>query len=140
METKAIKLFLRLSISIAFLSAVADRFGFWSKEASAWGNWDGFLKYTRLINPWVPDSLIPTLAVIATGAEILFALFLLVGFKTELVGKLSGLLLLLFALSMTFSTGIKGVLDYSVLSASAGAFAISLIREKYLELDNLLSK
>jgi thiosulfate dehydrogenase (quinone) large subunit len=136
METKAVKLFLRFAVSVGFLSAVADRFGFWNKEVSAWGNWDSFLKYTHLINPWIPNSLIPT----ATGAEILFALFLIIGFKTELFGKLSGILLLLFALSMTFSTGIKGVLDYSVLSASAGAFAIGLLKGKYLELDNLISK
>jgi thiosulfate dehydrogenase [quinone] large subunit len=140
METKAIKLFLRFAVSVGFLSAVADRFGLWNKEVSAWGNWDSFLKYTQRINPWIPNSLIPAIGTIATGAEILFALFLIVGFKTELFGKLSGLLLLLFALSMTFSTGVKGVLDYSVLSASAGAFAIGLLKGKYLELDNLVSK
>jgi len=40
---------------------------------------------------------------------------------------------------MTFSTGIKGAFDFSVFSASAGAFALSLIKEKYLELDSLIS-
>lgn len=54
-----IKLFLRLAISIGFLSAVADRFGIWSKEVS-------------------------------------------------------------------------------VFSASAGAFALSLMKEKHLELDNVI--
>ncbi|MCJ7467052.1 MAG: hypothetical protein MUO53_10210 [Maribacter sp.] len=53
---------------------------------------------------------------------------------------MSGILLLLFALSMTFSTGIKGAFDFSVFSASAGAFALSLMKEKYLELDILISK
>ena len=41
---------------------------------------------------------------------------------------------------MTFSTGIKGALDYSVFSASAGAFALSLMKEKYFEIDSLISK
>lgn len=140
METKAIKLLLRFAVSAGFLSAVADRLGFWNKEVSAWGNWDSFLKYTQVINPWMPNSLIPAIGAIATGAEILFAVFLIIGFKTELFGKLSGILLLLFALSMSLSTGIKGVLDYSVLTASAGAFAISIVKGKYLELDNLISK
>ena len=75
-----------------------------------------------------------------TIAEIVFAIFLIIGFKTELFAKLSGFLLLLFAVSMTFSTGVKGALDFSVFSASAGAFALSLMKEKYLELDNLISK
>ena len=39
---------------------------------------------------------------------------------------------------MTFSTGIKGAFDFSVFTASAGAFALSLMKEKYLELDNFL--
>ena len=93
-----------------------------------------------LNNPWIPNSLIPTIGLLVTIAEIVFAIFLIIGFKTELFAKLSGFLLLLFAVSMTFSTGVKGALDFSVFSASAGAFALSLMKEKYLELDNLISK
>ena len=138
MNKKVIKLFLRFAISVSFLSAVADRFGIWCKEVSAWGNWGNFLKYTELINPWVPSFLVSPIGIIATIAEIIFALCLIVGFKTELVAKFSGYLLLVFAMSMTFSTGIKGVFDFSVLSISAGAFALSLIKEKYFELDSLI--
>lgn len=140
MNKKLIKLFLRLAISIGFLSAVADRFGLWSKEVSVWGNWNSFLEYTQLINPWIPSFLIPAIGIIATAAEIIFAIFLIIGFKTELFAKLSGFLLLIFALSMTFSTGIKGAFDFSVFSASAGAFALGLMKEKYLELDTLIFK
>lgn len=140
MNNKVIKLFLRLAISVGFLSAVADRFGIWGKEVSVWGNWENFLSYTQMINPWVPNALIPTIGILATAAEIVFAIFLIIGFKTELFAKLSGFLLLIFALSMTFSTGIKGAFDFSVFSASAGAFALSLMKEKYLELDNLILK
>lgn len=140
MTKTIIKLFLRLAISAGFLSAVADRFGIWSAEASVWGNWGNFVQYTEVINPWFPTSLVPTLAIIATSAEILFAFFLLIGFKTELFAKLSGFLLLIFALSMTFSIGIKGTFDYSVFIASAGAFALSTMKEKYLELDQVIRK
>jgi thiosulfate dehydrogenase (quinone) large subunit len=140
MTQRLIKLFLRLSISTGFLSAVADRFGWWSAPVSVWGNWNNFLDYTRLINPWFPGGLISVVGAIATGAEIFFALFLLLGLKTELFARLSGFLLLAFGLSMTFSTGIKGAFDYSVFSASAGAFALSLMKEKYLEADSLISK
>lgn len=139
MTQRIIKLFLRLSISAGFISAVADRFGWWSSTVSVWGNWNSFVDYTRLINPWFPDNLISAVGTIATGAEIIFALFLLVGLKTELFARLSGFLLLAFGLSMTFSTGIKGAFDYSVFSASAGAFALSLLKEKYLEVDLLIS-
>ncbi|MFC4218782.1 DoxX family protein [Flagellimonas marina] len=140
MNHKAIKLFLRLALSLGFLSAVADRFGMWDEEISVWGNWENFLGYTELINPWVPDSIIPAIGTLATAAEVIFAIFLIIGFKTELFAKLSGFLLLLFAFSMTFSTGIKGAFDYSVFSAAAAAFALSLMKEKYLELDTLIFK
>ncbi len=131
---------MRFAIAIGFLSAVADRFGWWNKKISVWGNWNNFLEYNQLINPWIQNSLIPSIGIIVTTAEIIFALFLIIGFKTELFAKLSGFSLLLFALSMTFSTGIKGGFDFSVFSASAGAFALSLMKEKYMELDNLISK
>ncbi|GAB7087498.1 hypothetical protein [Marinifilum fragile] len=140
MNNKVIKLYLRLAISFGFLSAVGDRFGLWSKEISTWGNWDNFLQYTKLINPWFPDSMLTTIGILATIAEILFAVFLIVGFKTELFARLSGILLLIFALSMTFSTGIKGAFDYSVFIASAGAFALSIMKEKHWELDNLINR
>lgn len=135
MTKKLVKVFLRIAISAAFLSAVADRFGMWNSEVSVWGNWDNFLNYTQRINPWIPPSLIPAAAIIATAAEIVFAVCLLIGFKTQLFAKLSGFLLLLFALSMTFSTGIKGALDFSVFTAAGASFALSLIKETYLELD-----
>lgn len=140
MNSKLIKLFLRLAISIGFLSAVADRFGLWSSEVSVWGNWENFLSYTQLINPWIPSSWIPAVGTLATAAEIVFAIFLLLGFKTKFFATWSGILLLLFALSMTFSTGIKGAFDFSVFTASAAAFALSRMKETYLELDGLFVK
>ncbi len=140
MNKKTVKIFLRIAISVGFLSAVADRFGMWNKDYTVWGNWNSFLEYTELINPWFPKSMISILGTIATSAEIVFAVCLLIGYKTELFAKLSGILLLVFAISMTFSTGIKGALDFSVFTASAGAFALSLLKEKYFELDNLIKK
>ncbi|MCK5441873.1 MAG: DoxX family protein [Maribacter sp.] len=139
MYGKIVKLFLRLGIGVGFLSAVADRLGFWPDTIAAWGNWGSFLDYTAVINPWVPETIIPILGFIATLAEALFGLCLLLGFKTELIAKLSGYLLLIFALAITFSSGIKGAFDYSVFAASGAAFALSLLSDKYLELDLLFS-
>lgn len=140
MSTKFIKLFLRFGIGLGFLSAVADRFGLWPADISAWGNWESFLAYTADINPLIPKLLIPTMGSIATAAELLFGVCLIIGFRTELVAKLSGYLLLVFALAITFSSGIKGAFDYSVFAASAGAFALSTMKDKHLELDLLIGK
>lgn len=137
MRTRWVKLFLRLTLAIGFLSAVADRFGLWPAEVSAWGNWDNFLIYTQTINPWIPESFIPVLGGLATLAETVFGICLLIGFKTALIAQLSGWLLLLFAFAMTFSLGIKAPFDYSVFAAAAAAFSLSLMKVKYLEIDVL---
>ncbi len=134
---KITKLFLRISLAIAFLSAVADRFGWYPEAISAWGNWKNFVDYTAVLNPWAPAPLIPTLAIFATLLEVVFAIGLLIGFRTELIAKLSGILLLMFGLSMMITSGIKAPLDYSVFTASAAAFALSGMKEKHLELDEL---
>ena len=104
------------------------------------GQLDSFLAYTGLINPFIPKLLIPAMGVIATAAELIFGICLIVGFRTELIAKLSGYLMLIFALAITFSSGIKGAFDYSVFAASAGAFALSMMKNKYLELDLLFDK
>ena len=135
MTSKILKIFLRLALASSFLSAVADRLGMWPSSVSVWGDWATFLDYTQLINPWFPPSTIPILGALVTGLEILFAMALLLGFKTEFFGKLSGILILIFALSMTFSTGIKGAFDYSVFSAAAAAFCLGQMKDKFLELD-----
>lgn len=140
MESKLIKLFLRYAIAIGFLSAVTDRLGYWPKEVSAWGNWDSFLGYTEVINPWIPGSMIPFAGTIASIAEVVFALCLIIGFKTTFFAKLSGYLMLLFAIAITLSSGVKGALDYSVFAASAGAFALSVMKDKYFEIDLILGK
>ncbi|OUR93267.1 DoxX family protein [Flavobacteriales bacterium 34_180_T64] len=140
MYNNLIKIFLRVGLALGFLSATADRFGFWNTENSAWGNWDIFLEYTQFLNPLLPESMIPVVAIIATVAEIVFGIGLLIGFKTAFFAKLSGFLLLFFALAMAFTSGIKGVFDYSVLTASAAAFSLSLIKEKYMELDLVLDR
>ncbi len=137
---KIFKLFLRLSLGFGFLSAVADRLGLWPAETSAWGNWQSFLNYTQILNPWFPSATIPIIGFIVTVIEVIFAVCLIIGFKTSLFAKLSGYLLLLFALAMLITTGMKGVFDYSVFTASAGAFALSVLKDNFLELDEFLLK
>ncbi|QEC44338.1 DoxX family protein [Pseudobacter ginsenosidimutans] len=133
MNHKIITIFLRLALAAGLLSAVADRFGIWNKEVAVWGNWNAFLEYTQTLNPWLPVAVIPAVGIIATAAEIVFGLGLLIGIKTEIFAKLTGFLLLLFALSMSFSTGIKAPLDFSVFAASGAAFALALLTAKRKE-------
>lgn len=129
-EYKITEWFLRIALSIGLLSAVADRFGIWSKELSVWGDWESFIAYTQKLNPWVPSQLINIVGGLATFLEIVFAVALLTNFKTSLIAKGTGFLLLIFGLSMAFFLNIKAPLDYSVFMGSASAFALSLMTKK----------
>lgn len=136
--------FARLALAIGFLSAVADRFGGWGLPGNSgvvWGRWDAFVAYTGQLTDWLlPFSAITySLAVIATGLEILLGLLLLVGYQTRKVALGSGWLLLLFALSMTISAGSpKAALDYSVFAASAAAFLLASAHQYPFSLDHWL--
>src|SRR5215470_5008747 len=117
--------FLRLSIAGGFLSGVADRLGIWGAPGTpnvAWGAWAPFVEYTTKLNWFAPAPIVSFLAWAATFSEIVFAVGLIVGWQLRWFALGSGLLLLCFALAMTFALGIKAPLNYSVFAASAGAF------------------
>ena len=75
------------------------------------------------------------LAWTATILETLLGVALLIGIATRVAALLSGVLLLLFAMAMTFALGVKAPLDYSVFSASAGAFLLSACERYKLSVD-----
>ncbi len=138
MKQKIIQLFLRIAVATAFLSAVADRFGLWGKNA-AWGNWENFLEYSNTLNFYAPEILKEPMAVTATVLELAFALLLLIGFKTKIIANLSGLLLIIFAVTMTFSLGIKSTFDYSVWISAGACFLLGNVDKYDFSLDKYLA-
>jgi uncharacterized membrane protein YphA (DoxX/SURF4 family) len=105
----------------------------------AWGDFARFVAYTGKLNWFVPTILLPTLAWASTFAEILLGLALVVGLFTRIAALLSGMILLLFALAMTIVLGVKAPLDFSVFSASAGAFLLAAYGKYPLSADALRS-
>jgi uncharacterized membrane protein YphA (DoxX/SURF4 family) len=132
--------YLRLALGVAFLSAVADRFGVWGAPGGhnvAWGDFAHFTQYTGKVNPWAPASFVPVLAWTATVSETLLGVWLLVGVRTRVAAVASGVLLSLFAIGMTMGTGVKTALDASVFSAAAGAFGLALLGPDPWSVDGL---
>jgi uncharacterized membrane protein YphA (DoxX/SURF4 family) len=133
--------FLRLALGISFLSAVADRFGFWGSYGEpnvAWGDYSRFVAYTAKLNWFLPDPMISALAVISTFAETLFGLLLVFGWQTRITALLSGILLLTFALAMTIALGVEAPLSLSVFSAAGGALLLATCTNYPFSLDELL--
>jgi len=128
----------RLALGLTFLAAVTDRFGWWGPPGTrnvAWGNFDTFLAYAATLNPYLPTAWIPAVGWGVTLAEVACGLALLVGFQTRRVAVVSGLLLLAFALGMTMGLGIKAPFNFSVFSASAGAFLLATSADDPLRID-----
>lgn len=135
--------FLRLALGISFLSAVADRFGLWGIYGHpnvAWGNYARFVDYTARLNWFLPAAMIPALATIATAAETVFGLLLVLGWKTRITALLSGVLLTTFALTMTMALGVKAPLNFSVFSAAGGALLLGVHANFPFSLDELLRR
>jgi uncharacterized membrane protein YphA (DoxX/SURF4 family) len=135
--------FLRLALGVSFLSAVADRFGLWGAYGNpnvAWGNYARFVDYTAKLNWFLPAAMIPALAIIATAAETLFGLLLVLGRKTRITALLSGVLLTTFALTMTVTLGVKAPLNFSVFSAAGGALLLEVCAKFPFSLDELLRR
>ena len=135
------QLFGRFAVGCGFLSAVADRFGLWGPHGSAqavWGDYAHFVAYTAHLNAFAPGPVISILAGLSTLLELLFGVFLLLGFNTRLVSLGSAALLAAFATAMTVSLGVKAPLDYSVFSACAAALMLATVSGYRWSVDDVL--
>jgi uncharacterized membrane protein YphA (DoxX/SURF4 family) len=136
-------LFLRLALAVSFLSAVADRFGWWGTPGTAyvsWGNWENFVAYSNSVNSFISPRWGNALAGFATFMEVALALLLLIGYRLKITAMTSGVLMLLFALAMTFSFGPKPAMDYSVWTAAAACFVLAGIQHQPYSIDYIITK
>src|SRR5215475_723199 len=133
--------YLRIALGISFLSALADRFGLWGTVGQpnvSWGNFARFVAYTGKLNWFLPESVIPALAVIATCAEALLGLCLVIGWHTRTAALLSGILLTLFGVTMAVALGVKAPLAFSVFSAAGGALLLATCTVSPVSADQLV--
>ncbi|MCV7260790.1 hypothetical protein [Mycobacterium shimoidei] len=118
---------LRFSLAAAFLSAVADRFGWWEPLGQgSWGNMSRFADYAHQLVPFASGWLLTVVVWAATAIETTLGVLLLTGWWPKLIGAAASLVLIIFGTAMAVSLGIESPLSYSVFSAAsaAGAYAI----------------
>jgi uncharacterized membrane protein YphA (DoxX/SURF4 family) len=114
--------------------------GVYGQPNVSWGNYARFVDYTAELNWFLPAAMIPALAIIATAAETLLGLLLVLGWKTRITALLSGVLLTTFALTMTMALGVKAPLNFSVFSAAGGALFLGVCANFPFSLDELLRR
>jgi uncharacterized membrane protein YphA (DoxX/SURF4 family) len=129
----------RILVAAEFLLAVCDRFGMLGPAGGAvsWGDFTHFVAYTRTVAGYAPAGLAPTLAVLATIAEIGLGLALLLGVGTRLAARGSAGLLLSYGLSMTVTRPLAEQFHYLVFVLCAGMLALSTVDGTALSIDRL---
>ena len=127
---KLASLYLRIAIGSAYLWEVADRLGILGangKPHVGWGDWTHFMAYANQVMAFLPASIIPLFAIIATIGEASFGLLILLGLFTRQAAIGSGILGFCFAIAMAISFGIESPLGYSVFTLSAASFLLSTL-------------
>ena len=96
----------------------------------SWGSYARFVDYTAKLNWFLLAAIIPALAILATAAETLFGLLLVFGWKTRIIALLTGIMLSIFALTMTIALGVKAPPNLSVFSAAGGAQLLTSLAQR----------
>ena len=134
--TDYIMVFLRIALGIAFLSAVADRFGLWGPYGQPnveWGDFSRFVDYTGQLNWFAPTAVIPALAWAATCAEIVLGLALVFGLFTRVAALLSGVMLVVFALTMTVRVRCQSAAEFFCLFVLRRSICVGGFRQVPVE-------
>lgn len=127
-RVRIVRTALRLSLATAFLSAVADRFGWWEPFGQGtWGSMGSFADYAHQLVPFASGWSLTTIVWVATATETTLAILLLAGWWPKLVGAASSLVLITFGTAMAVSLGIESPLSYSVFSAASAAAAYAIL-------------
>jgi uncharacterized membrane protein YphA (DoxX/SURF4 family) len=125
---RTVSIALRISLGAAFLSAVADRFGWWAPFGQgSWGSMEAFADYTHELVPFASGWLLTAIVWAATATEVLLGVLLLIGWQPKLVGAAACLVLIIFGTAMAVSFGISSPLSYSVFSAASAAAAYAVL-------------
>jgi hypothetical protein len=125
---RVVRIALRLSLAAAFLSAVADRFGWWAPFGQGnWGSMGAFADYAHQLVPCASGWFLAVIVWGATATEASLGVLLLAGWRPKLVGAASCVALTVFGIAMAVSLGMESPLSYSVFSAASAAAAYPIL-------------
>jgi len=121
------QLLLRLALGVGFLLPVMDRLGLMGPPGSGatWGDWKHFVDYTNKLIPFASWQMANIMSVIATIAEFVFGICLIIGFKIKEVGIGAGILTLIFGLCMGIFLSIGAPFSYPVFVFTGAAIVLS---------------
>ncbi len=137
------QLFLRLALGIGFIMPVMDRLGFLGPPETGkvnWGDWVHFVDYTHSLVPYLSRSLASILGGLATIAEVVFGICLIIGYKLKYVTLGSAVLTFIFGVCMATSSGIAAPFNYPVFVFTGAGLLLSECKIFSWSIDTFLDK
>lgn len=128
----AAQLITRLALGVGFILPISDRLGLLGAAGSpgvAWGNWPNFVTYTNQILPFLNPSLANVAALLATAAEIVFGIGLVLGIRVREMALGSAALTAVFGVFMAIFLGPKAPFDYPVFVFTGAALLLACFDE-----------
>lgn len=122
------QLILRLALGIGFLIPVIDRIGLmgpYGSDGVTWGDWKHFVDYTHTLVPFASRPIVNIMGLLATIAELVFGVCLIIGFRIKEVALGAGILTLVFGLCMAIFLSIGAPFSYPVFVFTGGALVLS---------------
>ncbi|MBD0259572.1 MAG: DoxX family membrane protein [Cytophagales bacterium] len=137
------QLFLRLALGVGFMLPVLDRLGWLGLPGTGtvnWGDWKHFVAYTHALVPYVSRPLADALAGLATVAETVFAICLIVGYQLRYMALGAALLTFIFGICMATSTGLAAPFNYPVFVFTGAGLVLAEVRHFRWSIDCLLGR
>jgi uncharacterized membrane protein YphA (DoxX/SURF4 family) len=133
------QLILRLALGVGFILPVMDRLGLLGAPGTpgvGWGDWKHFIDYTNTLIPFASRPVADVMGLIATIAEGVFGIFLIVGLKIKQIALGAAILTLSFGLCMAIFVGIGAPFNYPVFVFTGGALVLSGIDRHKWSIDD----
>lgn len=133
------QLILRLALGVGFLIPVMDRLGLMGPYGSGkvtWGDWKHFIYYTNTLVPFASRPIANIMGLLATIAEAVFGICLVIGFRIKEAALGAGILTLAFGLCMAIFLGLSAPFSYPVFVFTGGALVLSGLDHYRWSIDN----
>ena len=137
------QLLLRIALGVGFITPVLDRLGFLGSFGGRnieWGNWDNFINYTGTLMPFLAKPVVNVMGILATIAETVIGISLIIGFKTRLAAIGSFLLTLIFASMMSIFLGLKLPINFATFTVCTASLLLGTIPVYEWSMDRILTK
>jgi uncharacterized membrane protein YphA (DoxX/SURF4 family) len=131
---------LRIGLGTGFILPVMDRLGWLGAPGSgvAWGNWANFVTYTNKLLPFLPAGGASLMGAVATIAEAVFGVCLIIGYRTWQAALGSAILTLIFGVCMAIFVNIAAPFKYPVFVFTGAGLLLSCITEYKWSVDRLI--